>query len=71
MANLHRMYRAIAEGRMDDAKAAFANDALIRQRYEGLENGKWRTHDEPDAYQLHRLAAARGRCDARCRQLEA
>lgn len=41
MANLHVMYRAIAEGRMDDAKAAFANDAAIRQRYEGLENGKW------------------------------
>ena len=41
MANLHMMYRAIAEGRMDDAKAAFANDAVIRQRYEGLENGKW------------------------------
>lgn len=42
MANLHNMYRAVAEGRMDDAKAAFANDAIIRQRYEGLENGKWR-----------------------------
>jgi Glycosyl hydrolase family 115/Gylcosyl hydrolase family 115 C-terminal domain len=42
MANLHNMYRAVAEGRMDDAKAAFANDAVIRQRYEGLENGKWR-----------------------------
>lgn len=41
MANLHNMYRAVAEGRMDDAKAAFANDAVIRQRYEGLENGKW------------------------------
>jgi len=41
MANLHKMYRSIAEGRMDDAKAAFANDAVIRQRYEGLENGKW------------------------------
>lgn len=41
MANLHSMYRAIAEGRMDDAKAAFANDAVIRQRYESLENGKW------------------------------
>jgi hypothetical protein len=42
MANLHIMYRAIAEGRMDDAKAAFANDTVIRQRYEGLENGKWK-----------------------------
>lgn len=41
MANLHNMYRAIAEGRMDDAEAAFANDAVIRQRYEGLESGKW------------------------------
>ena len=41
MANLHRMYRAIAEGRMVDAKEAFANDALIRQRYESLENRKW------------------------------
>lgn len=42
MANLHKMYRAIAEGRMEDAKAAFANDAIIRQRYEDRENGKWR-----------------------------
>jgi hypothetical protein len=42
MTNLHIMYRAIAEGRMDDAKAAFANDAVIRQRYESLENSKWR-----------------------------
>ncbi len=41
MTNLHNMYRAVAEGRMDDAKAAFANDAVIRQRYEALENGKW------------------------------
>jgi Gylcosyl hydrolase family 115 C-terminal domain len=41
MANLHKMYRAIAEGRTDDAKAAFAHDAAIRQRYEALENGKW------------------------------
>lgn len=41
MANLHKMYRAIAEGRMDDAKTAFAHDAAIRKRYEGLENGKW------------------------------
>lgn len=42
MANLHKMYRAVAERRMDDAKTAFANDAAIRQRYEGLESGKWR-----------------------------
>jgi hypothetical protein len=42
MANLHMMYRAIAEGRVDDANAAFANDAVIRRRYEGFENGKWR-----------------------------
>jgi hypothetical protein len=42
MANLHRMYHAIAQGRMDDARVAFANDAAIRQRYEGLQNGKWR-----------------------------
>ena len=41
MANLHKMYRAIAERRTDDAKAAFANDATIRQRYEAVENGKW------------------------------
>lgn len=41
MANLHKMYRAVAEGRLDDAKAAFAHDAIIRQRYESLENGKW------------------------------
>lgn len=42
MANLHIMYRAIAEGRIDHAKAAFNNDAVIRQRYESLENAKWR-----------------------------
>lgn len=42
MANLHKMYRAIAEGQMDDAKAAFANDAIIRLRYEGIGNGKWK-----------------------------
>jgi hypothetical protein len=41
MANLQGLYRAVAEGRMDDAKAAFANDAVIRQRYESLQNGKW------------------------------
>lgn len=43
MANLHKMYRAVAEGRMDDAAHAFAQDHAIRQRYEALENGKW--HD--------------------------
>lgn len=43
MANLHHMYRAVAEGRMDDAERAFANDRAIRDRYEGLEEGKW--HD--------------------------
>lgn len=41
MRNLHSMYRAIAEGRMADAKAAFDHDAVIRKRYESLENGKW------------------------------
>jgi hypothetical protein len=41
MTNLHAIYRAVAEGRMDEAKAAFANDAVIRQRYESLEKSKW------------------------------
>jgi Glycosyl hydrolase family 115/Gylcosyl hydrolase family 115 C-terminal domain len=42
MTNLHSMYRAIAEGRTDDARAAFAHGAAIRQRYESLESGKWK-----------------------------
>jgi hypothetical protein len=41
MANLHKMYRSVAEGCMHDAQLAFANDHAIRQRYEALENGKW------------------------------
>ena len=41
MANLHRMYRAVAEGRMDEAQQAFVQDGAIRKRYEALENGKW------------------------------
>jgi Glycosyl hydrolase family 115/Gylcosyl hydrolase family 115 C-terminal domain len=42
MANLHKMYRAVAEGRIEDAKTAFDNDAVIRLRYESLSNNKWR-----------------------------
>jgi Glycosyl hydrolase family 115/Gylcosyl hydrolase family 115 C-terminal domain len=42
MANLHRLYRATAEGDAKDAGAAFAQDQAIGKGYEALENGKWR-----------------------------
>jgi hypothetical protein len=41
-ANLHRLYRAVAEGRAEEAARLFARDAAIRRMYEqDIAHGRW------------------------------
>ena len=56
MSNLHAMRLAQAQGRMDDAQAAFEKDKAIQAKYESLEDGKWyhmmsQTHISYDNWQ--------------------